>query len=151
MIQNVFITGGAGYIGSVLTGLLLSEGYNVTVLDNFLFSQTSLLHLIRNDNLTVIRGDSRDKDLVKSLVEKSDVIIPLACLVGAPICDKDPVGAQSINYDAIDYILSIKREDQLLVFPNTNSGYGVGKDEAFCTEDSPLNPISLYGKLNNTC
>lgn len=144
--MNILVTGGAGYIGSVLTNELLTVGHRVTVLDNFMFNQSSLNHLCHNDRLSIINGDVRDRKLVGSLMAKADVIIPLAALVGAPLCSKDPVGATTINHDAVMDMLSNKAREQWILMPTTNSAYGSGDANNFCTEDSPLRPISLYAK-----
>ncbi len=144
--MKVLITGGAGYIGSVLVPTLLAKGYSVTVIDNFLYNQSSLLDCCHKSSLTIVRGDARNKELIKRHIKDADIIIPLACLVGAPLCDKFPQEAQSINSDAIKLLLSLRKKNQKIIYPNTNSGYGVGKKESFCTEKTPLNPISLYGK-----
>lgn len=146
-MTNILITGGAGYIGSVMTPYFLNKGYSVTVLDNLYFKQISLLNCFLNKNFNFINGDTRDYDLVKSIINKFDVIIPLACLVGAPICKQKPIEAKSINFDAINSILKLKSNNQILIFPTTNSGYGTANSEMYCNENSPLNPISLYGKL----
>ncbi len=144
---KVLVTGGAGYIGSILVPMLLEKGIEVTVVDNFYYKQNSLLNVCYDKNLKIIRGDCRDEKLMKSAILNQDFIIPLACLVGAPLCDKFPLEAKSINLDAVKLILKLRKPNQKIIFPNTNSGYGVGKAGAFCTEKSPLNPISLYGKL----
>ncbi len=144
---RVLVTGGAGYIGSVLVPELLNGGHAVTVLDNFTFGQPSLLDCCHNENLTIVRGDARDERLVKEWLAKSDIIIPLACLVGAPLCAQRPVEAQTINYDAVKMIVDHSSADQKLLFPTTNSGYGIGEEGQFCTEQTPLRPLSLYGRL----
>jgi len=144
---KILVTGGAGYIGSVLIPKLLNLGHEVVVLDNFMYNQSSLLDCCHEENLTIIRGDARDKRIVTSLVRSADAIFPLACLTGAPICDKDPYGAETINRDAIKMILELRSQDQMIVFPTTNSGYGIGEEGIFCTEETPLNPVSLYGRL----
>jgi nucleoside-diphosphate-sugar epimerase len=144
---KILITGGAGYIGSVLVPLLLEEGYEVVVIDNFLYNQTSLLDCCYNKNLTVVRGDARDKSLVSQYLKKADFILPLACITGAPACDKDPTAAKTVNLDAIKMLLQIRSKDQKIIFPTTNSGYGIGKNGIYCDESTPLKPISLYGKL----
>lgn len=145
-MQSVLITGGAGYIGSTLTPLLLSKGYKVTVVDNFYFNQNSLLSACSNPNFEVFDADARDENLIKNLVSKHDILIPLAAVVGAPACDKDKEGATSLNFESIKLINKLRSKDQLILYPNTNSGYGIGTDGQFCTEETPLNPISLYGK-----
>lgn len=145
--ERILVTGGAGYVGSILVPTLLKKGYGVIVLDNFCYEQPSLLDCANDSHLEIVRGDVRDKALVKGLVGKSDGIIPLACLVGAPLCQKDPVGAQSINLEAIKLILECRSQNQPIFFPTTNSGYGIGEKGTLCTEKSPLKPISLYGKL----
>lgn len=142
---KILITGGAGYIGSVLAPALLDRGYGVTVLDSFMFKQASLAACCINPNFELVRGDARDRALVASLVKKVDVVIPLAALVGAPLCKMDPDAAVSINREAVRMLTELMSPDQFLLLPNTNSGYGVGEEGAFCTEDSPLRPISLYG------
>ncbi len=145
--MNILVTGGAGYIGSVMVPMLLAEGHRVTVVDNFMYNQSSLLDCCHYEALTIIRGDVRDKELIRKQAAKSDVLIPLACLVGAPLCDQKPVEARTINFDAIKMLLDLSSRNQRIVFPTTNSGYGVGQEGIYCTEDTPLNPISLYGVL----
>ncbi len=146
MATKVLITGGAGYIGTVLAPLLLQEGYAVHVLDNFLFDQTTLLECCINPNFQVTRGDCRDKTTMTRALKDADIIIPLAAIVGAPACNLDATAAVSTNLDAIKLLLSLRSGQQRIVLPNTNSGYGIGEKGAFCTEESPLRPISLYGK-----
>lgn len=145
--MKVLVTGGAGYIGSVLVPMLLNKGHEVTVLDNLMFGQTPLLDVCNNKNLNIVRGDVRNDSLLKEQVTKADAIIPLAALVGAPLCDKDPIQAQSVNADAIKKIYDWKSKDQMMIYPCTNSGYGIGQEGIFCDEESPLKPISLYGKV----
>lgn len=145
--MNILVTGGAGYIGSVLVPMLLQRGHAVTVLDNFLYWQTPLLEWCHHPSLTIVRGDARDWRLLIKLMARADVIIPLACLVGAPLCDKFPQEAKSVNTGAIKLLLFYRRKDQRILFPNTNSGYGIGESGVFCTEESPLRPVSLYGRL----
>jgi nucleoside-diphosphate-sugar epimerase len=145
MSLKILITGGAGYIGSVLTPMLLSKGFRVTVLDNFMYHQNSLTDCCAYDTFEVIRGDCRNESTIKPLVANADVLIPLAALVGAPLCDRDKIGAQSINTEAVRLITRLASKQQRIVIPNTNSGYGIGEKGKLCTEDSPLNPISLYG------
>ncbi|MEK7634775.1 MAG: NAD(P)-dependent oxidoreductase [Patescibacteria group bacterium] len=146
-MAKILITGAAGYIGSVLVPELLKREYEVIAIDNFIYNQNSLLDCVHNQNLTIIRGDARDEKLISKYMEGADFIIPLACIVGAPACDKDPQMAKSINLEAIEMILKLRKPDQKIIFPNTNSGYGIGKEGSHCDENSPLNPISLYGKL----
>lgn len=145
--MKILVTGGAGYIGSVLVPYLLADGHDVTVVDNFMYGQTSLLDCCVNPRLSVIRGDVRDPRLLADLVGKFDALLPLACLTGAPLCDKDPWAAQAVNHDAVRFLAEKKSAQQLLVFPSTNSGYGVGEKGIECTEDTPLRPVSLYGRL----
>ncbi len=147
VIERIFITGGAGYVGSVLVGELLRDGHSVTVLDNFLFAQTSLLEWIHDPRLRVVRGDARDESLVRELVSEADVVIPLACLTGAPLCDRDPDAARAVILDGIDLILGMLSKQQRILYPTTNSGYGIGEEGIHCDEESPLRPISLYGRL----
>lgn len=142
---RVLVTGGAGYLGSVMVPALLNAGCQVTVLDNFMFGQSSLLELCHNPNFEVVRGDCRDEKVVKPLVAKADVIIPLAALVGAPMCKQDAVAAQTTNFDAVQMLVKLSSPSQRILLPVTNSGYGVGEKDKFCTEESPLRPISLYG------
>lgn len=144
-MTRVLITGGAGYIGSVLTPALLAKGYEVTVLDNFIFSQNSLMDCCQYEAFQVVRGDCRSEELIKKLVANVDTIIPLAALVGAPLCDRDPVAAGTTNLDAIHMLCRLAHKDQKILFPTTNSGYGIGEQGKLCTEETPLRPISLYG------
>jgi nucleoside-diphosphate-sugar epimerase len=145
--MKVLVTGGAGYIGSILVPELLSNGYDVTVIDNFMYRQTSLLDVCHQKSLTIINGDVRDKNLITKYLKNVDIILPLACIVGAPACDKDPVAAQTTNYDAIKMILELRGKSQNIIFPTTNSGYGIGQKGIYCTEETPLMPLSLYGRL----
>ena len=144
--MKILVTGGAGYLGSVLVPTLLTEGYEVEVLDNFMFNQTSLMDVCFNKNFSVVRGDVRDEKLMKKLVQDKDIIIPLAALVGAPLCGRDKIGTNTINYEAVKMICDITSKNQKIIFPTTNSGYGTTTGDIYCTEKTPLNPISLYGK-----
>jgi len=143
---DVLVTGGAGYLGSVLVPELLREGNRVTVLDNFMFSPSSLLDCCYYSTFEVVRGDARDKGLVERLVRDKDIVIPLAALVGAPLCDRDSIGAKTTNTEAIRTLCEVLSEKQRIIFPTTNSGYGVSQKDVYCTEETPLNPISLYGR-----
>jgi len=143
---SILVTGGAGYIGSILVPALLAEGHRVTVLDNFMFGQAPLNQLCADPNFNVQKGDARDPDVLKPLLKEVDLIIPLAALVGAPICDNDKVAAESTNRDAVLTLMKLATPEQRLMMPITNSGYGVGESGKFCTEDTPLRPISLYGR-----
>ncbi len=145
--MKALVTGGAGYIGSILVPELLRNGYEVIVVDNFMYNQTPLLECCYDSKLSIIRGDARDKKLIAEHIKNVDFIIPLACLTGAPICSQDPIGAQTTNFDAIKMILGLRNKDQPIIFPTTNSGYGVGQKGIYCTEETPLNPISFYGRL----
>jgi len=143
---NILITGGAGYLGSIMAPEFLAEGHHVTVLDNFMFDQNSLGHLCADANFDLYRGDARDKEALKPLVKGADIVIPLAALVGAPMCNRDPLAATSTNRDAVETLVGLLGKDQRVLMPITNSGYGIGEAGKYCTEDSPLNPITLYGK-----
>ncbi|MBF0531544.1 MAG: NAD(P)-dependent oxidoreductase [Candidatus Omnitrophica bacterium] len=145
--MKILITGGAGYIGSVMTPMLLSQGHQVTVLDNFMYGQTPLLDCCHDPKFEIVRGDVRDKNCVEKLLADADAIFPLACLTGAPLCAKDPQTAQAVLLDAIKLMLTLRRPQQKIIFPTTNSGYGIGEKGKYCTEETPLRPVSLYGKL----
>ena len=145
-MERILVTGGAGYIGSVLVPELLSKGYRVTVLDNFMYKQTSLAGISREKNLEIVFGDVRDSNLMKKHLGKSDVVVPLAAIVGAPACDKDPFQAETINKNAILWMLNELSSNQRIIMPTTNSAYGSGDKDNFCDENSPLNPLSLYAR-----
>lgn len=144
MKYNILVTGGAGYLGSTMVPDLLAAGHKVTVLDNFMFKQTSLNHCCYHPNFSVVKGDIRQKATMSKLMKDADVIIPLAALVGAPLCSLDPVGATTINHDAIELMLKLLSKNQIVLMPTTNSAYGTGDDNNYCNEDSPLRPISQY-------
>ena len=145
--MKILVTGGAGYIGSVLVPALLQGGHQVTVLDNFLYDQTSLLDCCHHPALSVVRGDARDRARLAEVLKDADAVLPLACLTGAPACERNPQEAKSVNLDAIRLLLELRSRDQRVIFPTTNSGYGIGQDGIECTEETPLRPISTYGRL----
>lgn len=142
-MANILVTGGAGYIGSMLSQDLLNLGHNVTVLDNFMYQQSSLGHLCCDSNFRIYRGDVRVESDLLPILKQADIIIPLAAYVGAPLCDRDPVGASSTNKDAIFMMMKYLSQEQIVLMPTTNSAYGTGD---YCDETSPLNPISRYAK-----
>ena len=144
--MKILVTGGAGYIGSMLVPDLLAKGHEVTVVDNFMYKQTSLASSIRNKNFDLVYGDVRDESLMKKCITNSDAVIPLAAIVGAPACDQDPIAAQSINKDSILWLLDQLSADQRIIMPTTNSAYGSGDKDNYCDESSPLNPLSLYAR-----
>ena len=145
-MANVLVTGGAGYIGSILVPDLLSDGHKVTVLDNFMYKQNSLASSCIHPNIEIAMGDIRDKVLVKRLVAEHEVIIPLAAIVGAPACNRDATAAESVNLEAALHIISVASKDQKIVMPTTNSAYGTTKAGEVSSETSALNPISSYAK-----
>ena len=143
--MRILVTGAAGYIGSVLTPLLLAAGHHVVVLDTFSYRQQSLLDCCHYPTFEVVRGDCRDESVLRRLVAGADAILPLAALVGAPACDRDKVAAQTINQGAIELLCRLASPSQWIVYPTSNSGYGIGEKDKYCTEETPLRPISLYG------
>jgi len=143
--MNVLVTGGAGYIGSVLREKLLQEGHSVTVLDNLMYGPANLFHLCANPDFSFVLGDARDAHIVHKLVRKADVVVPLAAIVGAPACAEQSYLAQTVNVNAVRAINAFRSKGQLLILPNTNSGYGAQTD-IICTEDTPMAPLSLYGR-----
>ncbi len=146
---SFLVTGGAGFLGSIMVPELLKRGHKVTVLDNFMFGQTSLSAVCADPNFDLINGDVRDTDTLMKAASKAEVIIPLAALVGAPLCGKDPDAAKAINYQAIATMCAKLSKDQKVFYPTTNSGYGIGQPGIMCTEETPLNPISLYGRTKS--
>lgn len=145
--MNILATGGAGYVGSVFVPELLRCGHEVVVVDNFMYRQASLLECCHDKKLTVVRGDARNKDIIKKYIKKADAVFPLACLTGAPLCAINPAEARSVNLEAIRLLLSLRSKSQAIIFPTTNSGYGIGQKGTYCTEKTPLKPVSLYGRL----
>lgn len=146
MNTRVLVTGGAGYLGSVLCEHLLHQGYQITVVDNLMYGQHSLLQLCANPRFEFVFGDVRDEGLMRLLLKEADVLIPLAAVVGAPACDRDPWLARSVNWESVQLLNRFRDSSQLVVYPNTNSGYGTKSGDAYCTEETPLDPISLYGQ-----
>lgn len=146
-MANILVTGGAGFLGSVMVPELLKAGHKVTVLDNFMYQQNSLCECCSNENFQVVRGDCRDRETLKELTRDKDYIFPLAAMVGAPLCDRDKIASETINRDAIATLTEVISKEQRIIIPITNSGYGIGEKGKFCTEETPLRPISLYGKV----
>jgi nucleoside-diphosphate-sugar epimerase len=149
MKNRVLVTGAAGYLGSVLCEHLLDAGYRVRALDSLSYGQKSLLHLCHQPEFEFVLGDVRDERRLTDALKDIDVIVPLAALVGAPACDRDPWLAESLNLGAIRLLNCLRSKAQLIVYPTTNSGYGTQSGERFCTEDTPLQPISLYGRTKS--
>lgn len=145
MVEHCLVTGAAGYLGSILVPALLERGLRVTALDTFERGDTTLAALAANPNFVPVRGDVRNEKLIKTILKDIDLVIPLAALVGAPLCNQDPTAARTINLESIQMLLKNLSNDQRVVYPTTNSGYGIGQKGVFCTEETPLNPISLYG------
>lgn len=145
-MSKILITGGAGYIGSMLCTRLLSLGHQVTVIDLLKYDKGSLNHLYFNKNFKLIVDDVRKKSLIKKLVKQNDYIIPLAALVGAPLCEKYKKDAISTNLGTIKTLCEIVTKKNKIIYLTTNSGYGIGEKDKYCDENSPLNPISLYGR-----
>jgi nucleoside-diphosphate-sugar epimerase len=143
--MRILVTGGAGYIGSVLVPRLLAENHDVTVVDTFMFGQATLTECCANERFSIVRGDCRDEGLIKNLLKSHDAVIPLAALVGAPMCKMDPLGTRTINQGAVELLCREASPNQWILIPVTNSGYGIGEKGKHCTEESPLRPISLYG------
>jgi len=144
--MKILITGGAGYIGSRLTSLLLAQGYKVSVIDNLMYRQNSLLDHFSNPNFNFFYGDIRDQYIMKKLLVNHDVVIPLAAIVGAPACDKNPILATEVNVNSLRFLFDNISKGQLILMPTTNSAYGTSIADNLCTEESPLNPISKYAR-----
>jgi nucleoside-diphosphate-sugar epimerase len=147
--KKILITGGAGYLGSMIATYLIKEGHEVTIIDKMVFSKTSLLHLHFYKNFNFIEGDVLNKNLIKKNLKNKDFVIPLAALVGAPLCDKHPRMTKQLNVEAIRTICQLVSKKQKIIYLTSNSGYGIGKKDKYCDENSPLNPVSLYGKTKN--
>lgn len=146
MSEKILVTGGAGYIGSILVPELLRQGYKVTVLDNLMHDQTTLLDCCANPDFDFIKGDICDYDFIGRLLPKFDIVIPLAAIVGAPACKLNPGLTRLVNYEAYMFLVKRVSDSQMILFPNTNSGYGVGEQGSYCTEETPLRPVSEYGR-----
>ncbi|HKI38699.1 MAG TPA: NAD(P)-dependent oxidoreductase [Gemmataceae bacterium] len=148
MAERVLVTGGLGYLGSIVCEHLLGAGFEVTALDNLMYGtgQQGLYHLCANPRFDFVKGDVRDEALMKGALRRADVVIHLAAIVGAAACDRDPALATSVNLDSVRLLNRLRSPRQVVVFPNTNSGYGITSGQTHCTEESPLQPISLYGK-----
>ena len=148
MEARVLVTGGLGYLGGILCEHLLHAGHHVTALDNLMYGQgqQGLFHLCANPNFEFIKGDVRDASTMKDALRSADVIVHLAAIVGANACDHDPLLAASVNMDSVRLLQSLRSKSQLVIYPNTNSGYGITSGQTLCTEESSLEPISLYGR-----
>jgi nucleoside-diphosphate-sugar epimerase len=144
--EHVLVTGGAGYLGSILCEHLLAAGHRVTVVDNLTHGQAGLFHLCADPRFAFVRGDVCDQGLVERLLREVDAIVPLAAIVGAPACDRDTRLACEVNLDAVVMLNRLRSREQLVVFPTTNSGYGARSGDVYCTEETPLEPVSLYGQ-----
>jgi nucleoside-diphosphate-sugar epimerase len=148
MDTRILVTGGLGYLGSILCEHLLDAGHRVQAVDNLMYGvgQQGLFHLCAHPGFDFVKGDVRDEELMRRCLRDADVVVHLAAIVGAAACDRDPAQATGVNLESVRLLCRLRSPHQLVVFPNTNSGYGVTSGEAYCTEDSPLRPISLYGR-----
>jgi len=145
-MKNILVTGGAGYIGSYFVKKLINLKFNITVIDNLMFNQKANFLEKKYVNLNFIKGDVRDQNLIKNIVNQNDIIIPLAAIVGAPMAEKMPLDTNQINVESIRFLTSVCSKDHLIIMPVSNSGYGVGEKNKFCDESSQLKPVSLYGR-----
>ena len=143
--RKVLITGAAGYLGSMLTTSLVNIGHNVTAVDLLKYDKNSLSHLFGKKNFKFIKDDVRDEQCLKKIVKNQEFIFPLAALVGAPLCEKFKKNTKETNFESIKKLVKIVNRNQKIIYPTSNSGYGIGKKNKYCDENSPLNPISLYG------
>jgi len=146
MSQKILVTGAAGYIGSILCEQLLDSGYEVVAVDSLLYGEHNLFHLCADPRFDFIQGDARDERLMRSLIKDADVLIPLAAIVGAPACDRDPLLAESVNLESLRMLNRLRSPSQLVIYPTTNSGYGTKSGDVYCDEETPLEPISAYGR-----
>jgi nucleoside-diphosphate-sugar epimerase len=146
--ERILVTGGLGYLGSILCEHLLVAGFEVTALDNLMYGagQQGVYHLCANPAFDFVKGDVRDLEVIRTALGRADIVIHLAAIVGAAACDRDPLLAKSVNLEAVRLLCRLRSSQQLILFPNTNSGYGITSGEQYCTEESPLQPISLYGR-----
>ena len=145
--MKILVTGAAGYIGSILTPMLLKSGHSVIALDNLMYNQEPpLVNCCFYPGFEPRRGDARNEQTVSELIKKVDGIIPLAAIVGEPACNQDQIAATTVNLEAVKLILKLRSADQIVIYPNTNSGYGIGQEGIYCTEETPLRPISHYGR-----
>jgi nucleoside-diphosphate-sugar epimerase len=142
----VLVTGAAGYLGSILVPALLERGFDVTAVDNFMYGQDGLAAVCYHRSFHLVRGDVRSIDTMRPLLQRADIVIPLAALVGAALCDRDPIAATTTNRDAIVTMLKMLDKSQCVLVPITNSGYGVGEPDTLCTEETAMRPVSLYGR-----
>jgi len=149
MTKNILITGGAGYIGSMLITNLLDFGHKVTLIDNLAYPKDAINHLFVNKNFNFIKEDACKDKVIKKYMTNKDYIIPLAALVGAPLCEKNKRKAIKTNIGSIKTILKYKKKSQKIIYLTTNSGYGIGEKNKYCDENSELRPVSLYGKTKN--
>ena len=145
-MTRILITGGAGYIGSVLTPLLLDEGYSVTVIDKLSYERNSLVGCCKYNEFDFVEGDINNYKIINNIIDKFDIVIPLAAIVGAPASEKNTLLSRKTNLESIKDLIKLMSPSQKMIYPTTNSGYGIGKKDQYCTEETPLNPISEYGR-----